>query len=304
MQNRTLHIIAPEDSQISIADLAESLAPGTGAQIVARGGAWLAGRRVADADISAQAGAILTLRRPPEGGYADLELDAADIAYEDAWLIALHKGMGWYVGATPWDVFGNALAALGRYLQIRDGVVPPLHLAHQLDRDTTGLLLISKAPQANPALTAAFAEGKVTKVYRCLVTGLPVEAGQIRSGHGRSAGGRWRVYPLEEVGRTLPAGGGRVKEASTSYVVERQLKGAALVRCMPHTGRTHQIRLHMAQIGHPLLGDIRYGGPESYAERTLPGHMLHAAELRLRHPITGTSLELLSPLPALFAGLI
>lgn len=269
-----------------------------------RGGAWLDGRRVTAPDARGAAGQSLTLRLPPGGVYAELELGAGDIAYEDAWLIALHKGMGWYVGATPWDVVGNALAALGRYLGRRDGTAPPLHLAHQLDRDTTGVLLISKAAQANGPLTAAFAGGHVEKIYRCLAVGSPPEQSEIRSGHGRSAGGRWRVYPLDEVGRALPAGGGRVKAAHTSYAVERYLEGAALVRCAPHTGRTHQIRLHMAQIGHPLLGDARYGGPSAYAGRELPGHLLHAAELRLRHPVTGEMLELRSPLPPLFAELI
>jgi 23S rRNA pseudouridine1911/1915/1917 synthase len=196
---------------------------------------------------------------------------------------------------------GNALAAAGRYLERRDGAAPPLHLAHQLDRDTTGLLLISKSARANGPLTAAFAGGEVAKIYRCLVAGWPAAAGQIRTGHGRASGGRWRVYPLEDVGCTLPAGGGRVKGARTEYALERQLEGAALLRAMPHTGRTHQIRLHLAHIGHPLLGDVRYGGPAGYAGLELPGHLLHAAELRLRHPVTGEQLELASPAPALFA---
>jgi 23S rRNA pseudouridine1911/1915/1917 synthase len=298
------HILSERDALAPLIALAEALLPGEGARVVARGGAWLDGRRVTDPDARGGAGATLTLRRPPGGVYAELELSAGDIAYEDEWLLALHKGMGWYVGATPWDIVGNALAALARYLYARDGQAPPLHLAHQLDRDTTGILLISRSPLANGPLTAAFATGQAHKTYRCLAVGSPPESGEIRSGHGRSAGGRWRVYPLEEVGRALPAGGGRVRAAHTSYAVERYLAGAALVRCAPHTGRTHQIRLHMAQLGHPLLGDARYGGPASYAGRELPGHLLHAVELRLRHPVTGALLELRSPLPELFAAVM
>ncbi|MBX0327997.1 RluA family pseudouridine synthase [Oscillochloris sp. ZM17-4] len=297
------HILSDDEAQAPIAALAEAILPGAGARAVGRGGAWLDERRVIDPEARGAAGASLRLRLPPGGTYAELELGAGDIAYEDEWLLALHKGMGWYVGATPWDVVGNALAALGRYLERRDGAAPPLHLAHQLDRDTTGVLLISKAAQANGPLTAAFAGGRVEKTYRCLVAGAPPEAGEVRSGHGRSAGGRWRVYPPDEVGRALPAGGGRVKAAHTSYAVERHLEGAALVRCAPHTGRTHQIRLRMAHIGHPLLGDARYGGPATYAGHDLPGHLLHAAELRLRHPVTGAALELSSPPMELFAAL-
>ncbi|MEI7772460.1 MAG: pseudouridine synthase, partial [Chloroflexales bacterium] len=190
------HILSERDAQAPIGALAEVLAPGAGARAVARGGAWLDRRRVADPDARGAAGSTLALRLPPGGVYADLELGAGTIAYEDAWLIALHKGMGWYVGATPWDVLGNALAALGRYLVSRDGAAPPLHLAHRLDRDTTGVLLISRSPQANAALTAAFAGGQVAKTYRCLVAGSPPDAGEIHSGHGRASGGRWRVYPL------------------------------------------------------------------------------------------------------------
>jgi len=283
--------------------LAEALSPGEGARAAARGGVWLDGKRVLDPDQCGVVGVTMTLRLPPGGVYAKLELSAGDFAYEDAWLIALHKGVGWYVGATPWDVVGTVLAALGRYLEAREGAVPPLHLAHQLDRDTTGILLISRSPQANGPLTTAFANGQVNKTYRCIVVGSPPDAGEIRSGHGRESGGRWRVYPYAEIGRELPAGGGRVKEARTGYVVERRLDGAALVRCTPHTGRTHQIRLHMAHIGHPLLGDVRYGGPKTFAGRDLPGHLLHAAELCLRHPITGAELTLCSPYPALFADL-
>lgn len=289
----------------SVGQLAESLAGEAGVLAAARGGAWLDGRRVADPAVTAPAGATLVLRMPPAGGYRELELSVDDIAYEDTWLIALHKGAGWYVGATPWDLYGNALAALGRYLAARDGAAPPLHLAHQLDRDTSGVLLLSKAPAANAPLQTAFAGGRVVKAYLALCAGQPAWASlELRTGHGRAAGGRWRVYPLDELGRELPSGGGRVKLAHTTVVVEGRLAGAALVRAAPHTGRTHQIRLHMAHAGHPLLGDVRYGGPASYAGRDLLGHLLHAAELRLAHPITGAPLALASPLPQIFRELL
>jgi 23S rRNA pseudouridine1911/1915/1917 synthase len=298
------YILTTNDPQVPIATLAERLLPGAGTLAVVRGGVWLDAVRVSEPELRGLPGARLVIRLPPGGVYAELKLGPDDIAYEDDWIIALHKGMGWYVGATPWDVQANALAALGRFLTRRDGDAPPLHLAHQLDRDTSGVLLFSKSPDANRSLTDTFSSGHVKKIYRCLVAGAPPEQGELHTGHGRSAGGRWRVYPLEEVGRVLPAGGGRVKTASTAYVVEYYLEHAALVRCEPHTGRTHQIRLHMAQLGHPLLGDTRYGGPKTYARHELPGHLLHAATLSLRHPISGEQLELSSPLPTLFASLL
>jgi 23S rRNA pseudouridine1911/1915/1917 synthase len=299
-----VRVVAASEAGATILALAEAQAGALGRLAVERGGAWLDGRRVADPAEVALVGASLALRLPPGGVYAELELTPADIAYEDEWLVALHKRAGWYVGATPWDLCGNALAALGRYLAARDGAAPRLHLAHQLDRDTTGVLLLSRAPAANAPLQAAFAGGRVAKRYLALCAGVPAWAAhELRTGHGRSAGGRWRVYPPAELGRELPEGGGRVKLAHTTFAVEARLADAALVRAAPQTGRTHQIRLHLAHLGHPLLGDVRYGGPATYAGRELPGHLLHAAELRLRHPVTGAALELHSPPPPLFAEL-
>lgn len=302
---RLEHRVAPEEAGATVGELAAALAGAAGRLAAERGGAWLDGRRALDAGERVRAGAALTLRLPPPGGYPELALTGDAILYEDEWLIALNKAQGWYVGATPWDAVGNVLAALGRLLAARDGAAPPLHLAHQLDRDTSGVLLVSKSPAANAALQAAFAGGGVAKTYLCLCAGAPAwEALELRTGHGRAAGGRWRLYPLEELGRALPAGGGRVKEARTALFVEARLPGAALVRAEPATGRTHQIRLHMAHAGHPLLGDTRYGGPAAYGGRPLAGHMLHAAALRLAHPVTGAPLALSCPPPALFRELL
>jgi 23S rRNA pseudouridine1911/1915/1917 synthase len=303
--HKIAHVVSAAEAGATARELAELLAGEAGARCVARGGAWRNGCRLADPAERLAAGDTLTLRLPPAGGYRDLTLTAADIAYEDPWLIALHKRAGWYVGPTPWDVEGSALAALGRFLAARDGAAPPLHLAHQLDRDTSGVLLLSRGPAANAGLQAAFAGGQVAKRYACLCAGSPAwEAIELATGHGRSAGGRWRVYPADEVGRQLPAGGGRVRSARGAFAVERRLDGAALLRAEPHTGRTHQIRLHLAHLGHPLLGDVRYGGPARFGGRELEGHLLHAAGLRLAHPVTGAELELGSPLPGRFIELL
>jgi RluA family pseudouridine synthase len=301
---RIVYEVTAAEAGAPLWELAARAAGEAGRLAVARGGAWLGSRRLLDPGEALPAGATLTLRLPPPGGYAEVTIGDGDIAYEDPWLIAVHKRMAWYVGATPWDREGNVLSALGRYLGARDGAAPPLHLAHQLDRDTTGVLLVSKSPDANAPLQAAFAGGLVAKEYCCLCAGVPPWSTlDLRTGHGRAAGGRWRVYPLEAVGQELPQGGGRVKQAHSHFQLEQPLRGAALLRARPHTGRTHQIRLHLAHTGHPLLGDARYGGPTVYAGAELPGHMLHAASLRLAHPITGRELRIESPLPALFAAL-
>jgi len=287
----TSYTAGADDAGASVAEVAARLLGDAGRVAVARGGAWLGGRR-ARGDERLRPGDALELRRPPGGAYADVVLGPADILFEDAWLLAVAKRAGWYVGATPWDAVGNVLAALGRWLAAREGEAPPLHLAHQLDRDTSGVLLVSRHPAANAPLQAAFAEGRVAKRYLALCAGAPPPAGEIRTGHGRAAGGLWRVYPADEVGRELPAGGGRVRLAHTSFRTLRYLQDAALVEAEPRTGRTHQIRLHLAHLGHPLLGDARYGGPPAYAGLALPGHLLHAAALGLDHPVTQARLEL------------
>jgi 23S rRNA pseudouridine1911/1915/1917 synthase len=99
-------------------------------------------------------------------------------------------------------------------------------------------------------------------------------------------------------------GGGRIRRAHTGLKLVFRGPATALVEAFPHTGRTHQIRLHMAAAGHPLVGDSRYGGPACHGGQTLPGHLLHATEVQLAHPITGVPLHLHSPLPSHFMTLL
>ncbi len=290
-------IIPADGVQQSIAELVAGIVGVDAARrLLERGGVWLDGRRVGDATAAAPPGGRLTIHRPPDGAYAELDITPADIIYEDAWLLALNKRAGWYTGPTPWDAQGNVLAALTQWLANRDGAAPTLHLAHQLDRDTSGILLTSKDPAANAPLQAAFAGGAVNKTYLGVCAGVPEEERyEIRTGHGRSRGGRWRVYPLDQIGAPL-LGGSRVKFAHTGIEVVQRLDEATLIRATLHTGRTHQIRLHLASIGHPLLGDRRYGGPSPFPD-AYDGHLLHASHLRLPHPITGQLLELVADPP-------
>jgi 23S rRNA pseudouridine1911/1915/1917 synthase len=303
---RIIVSITEKESGKTLVELAAQLVGAEeSAHIAAHGGVWLNRRRVdAPGELRAQVGDELTLRRPPQQGYAQIEITASDICYEDEWVIALHKRAGWYSTMTPWDLTGNVPAALERYLAARDGAPPSLHLAHRLDRDTSGVLLLSKDSNANGPLLQAFRQGKVQKRYIGMCRGIPAVSGEIHSGHGRARGGRWRLYDLAEVGKALPVDGAYIKLAHTSYRVVEELAEAALFEATPHTGRTHQIRLHMMHIGHPLLGDERYGGPTEYRAIDLPVHLLHAAALKLPHPAYGTPLELYSPLPHLFRKLI
>jgi len=280
-------------------------------RLIAHGGLWVDGERLYNATAAARSGSEIAIHRPAAGSYAEATVLAEQILYEDDDLIALDKPPGAYVDSTPWDADGNLHAALGRFLAARDGVAPRLHLAHRLDRDTTGVLLFSCNPAVNRALQVAFAGGATHwpnpaasmtglahKEYLCLCQGEPAEDRfEIATGHGRERHGRFRVYPFEEIGRLLPDGS-RVKGMRTRFQLEQRLGDAALVRAFPLTGRTHQIRLHLAWLGHPLLGDLKYGGPPTWRDQPIPYHLLHAEQLTLPHPRTTAPLVIVAPAPS------
>lgn len=273
-----------------------------GQQAAARGGLWLGQRRVAPETLAVP-GATLLVRLPPARGYCDAPLRLDHIVYEDDDLLVIDKPPACYVNDTPWDTQGHVLAVATRLLAMRDGQMPTLHLAHRLDFGTSGLLIISKHPRANGPLQAAFNSGRVAKRYLAICTGeMPVEI-ELVTGHGRAAGGRWRLYDRAEIGLELP-NGQRVKLAHTHFIRRHQYATAALVWAMPITGRAHQIRLHLAALGCPLLGDERYGGPTAIADLTLPHPLLHAAELTLPHPRDGRPMRLFSPPPPLFGAVV
>ncbi len=267
------------------------------ALVLAHGGVWVDGQRVVDTTFTVPVGAQVRLHRPPDGRYATTHIGQGDVVYEDAWLLVLNKQAGWYTSATPWDVQGNVISALTDFFQARDGSVPPLRLAHQLDRDTSGILLCTKNPQANAPLQAAFANQQVEKSYQCLCIGEPVEdMFELRTGHGRMRGGRWCLYNLEQVGMLLP-NGQRVRFAHTAFALEQRLGDAALLCARLYTGRTHQIRLHLAVVEHPLIGDTRYGGSAVFRGDTVQWHLLHAAQVCLPHPVTGEAMQFVAEMP-------
>jgi 23S rRNA pseudouridine1911/1915/1917 synthase len=158
-------------------------------------------------------------------------------------------------------------------------------LAHRLDIDTSGAIVAARTPEAYRALRSAFSGGAVEKEYWALCVGQPPPVGQIDAPLTRTHGGT----------QMRTASVGRV--ACTTFEVLGRGDGCALVRATARTGRMHQIRAHLASIGHPLVGDTRYGGPDEWAGVRLAGHLLHAARLRLPHPLSGAPLEIECPLP-------
>lgn len=280
-----------------LAVLREQVAPEVLEPVLAHGGVWLNRSRVTDLHQPVPAGGEIVLHRPPGNVYRQPQISERDVCYEDDVLLALNKQAGWYTTPTPWDATGNIRTALQAWLVAREGAHAYLHLLHQLDRDTSGVLLCSRDLAINPLMQQLFDRGHVIKEYLCLCVGQPAqERFSVHTGHGRGRAGCWRLYDLAAVGQVLP-NGSRVKEAMSSFAVLRQGTHASLLRATLHTGRTHQIRLHLAHAGHPLVGDVRYGGPAVLDGQAVEAHRLHAWRMSLPHPLRATPLVIRAPLP-------
>jgi 23S rRNA pseudouridine1911/1915/1917 synthase len=202
------------------------------------------------------------------------------ILYEDAALIAVDKPPGLPSHATADPARPHLVGLVGSLLARRGGTPPVLGIHQRLDRDTSGVLLLVKDPAAHAGVAAAFAAGAVEKTYWAL-TARP----------RRALPRRWRASSA--IGRP-----GDEKPAATELRVLETFPGGLLVEARPRTGRKHQVRIHLARAGAPILGDADYG-----ARATAPGAarvMLHALRLELPHPLTGRPLVIESPLPADF----
>jgi 23S rRNA pseudouridine1911/1915/1917 synthase len=215
-----------------------------------------------------------------------------DVIYEDEALLALNKQPGLVVHPAVGHLTGTLVNALvhhrGRNLAERGGQ-ERLGLVHRLDKDTSGVILIAKTDEAHEKLALAFAAREVRKVYRALCWGVFRRAtGELRQPIGRHRVHRQKMTVLKTGGRT----------AHTDYRVREQGRYGAEVECVLHTGRTHQIRLHLAHLLHPIWGDLIYGRPHPLADGFHPERqMLHAALLEIAHPLTGQPLRLEASLP-------
>ncbi|MGA2015702.1 MAG: RluA family pseudouridine synthase [Opitutaceae bacterium] len=225
-----------------------------------------------------------------------------DVLFEDEFLLVVDKPAGMVVhpgAGTREDTLVHALLAhCAGSLSGIGGVARP-GIVHRLDRETTGAVIVAKTDEVHRDLARQFAARTVVKEYLALVSGVPrLLSGSVRKAIGRNPRQRHKMAVTEE------GKGGRA--AWTDWAIaERYGDLAALVSCTLHTGRTHQIRVHMASLGHPILGDAAYGWRGAgWTGRPPPRVMLHAARLSLAHPMTGTTLDLRAPLPADFRELI
>jgi 23S rRNA pseudouridine1911/1915/1917 synthase len=233
--------------------------------------------------------------KPAELRAVDIPLD---VVFEDKHLIVVNKAPGMVVHpgvGTGEDTLVHALLAhCAGELSGIGGVERP-GIVHRIDKETTGLLVVAKNDAAHRALSDQFAERALTKEYVALVSGVPgLLSGTINRGIAR--------HPMHRHRMTTGEGG---KPARTDWVLQEKFGDrAALVRCRIFTGRTHQIRVHLKSIGHPLLGDKVYGWRPSPSLPTPPRVMLHAERLVFTHPVSGKPLDLRAPMPRDFEELI
>lgn len=219
-----------------------------------------------------------------------------DILYEDNQLVVVNKPKGMVVHPAAGHETGTLVNALLFHcksgLSGINGVIRP-GIVHRIDRDTTGALVVCKTDEAHAALAVQLKEHSITRRYRAIVCGVLREMeGTVDAPLGRSPKDRKRMAVI--------AGG---KRAVTHWRVLEHLKGFTYIECCLETGRTHQIRVHMASIGHPLLGDTVYG-PEKCPVKGLTGQTLHALILGFVHPSSGEYVEFTAPMPDYFTELL
>ena len=218
-----------------------------------------------------------------------------DVVYEDADVIVVNKPSGMVVHPAPGHADGTLVNALLHHcagsLSGVGGALRP-GIVHRIDRDTSGLIIAAKNDAAHQYLSAQLADHTLARTYECIVVGtLREDSGMVDAPIARHPTDRKRMAVVQ---------GGR--PAVTHWEVIARYPGFTHVRCRLETGRTHQIRVHMAYLGHPILGDTVYGAKKEVAGLT--GQCLHAVGLRFLHPRTHEAVELSCPLPEEFTGML
>ena len=219
-----------------------------------------------------------------------------DVVYEDSDVIVINKPRGMVVHPAPGHPDGTLVNALmhhcGDSLSGIGGVVRP-GIVHRIDMDTSGLLIVAKNDAAHAHLSAQLSDRSLSRVYEAVVYGrIKEDSGRIDAPIGR--------HPTDR--KRMAVTGKNSRNAVTYFEVIARYNGFTHVRCILETGRTHQIRVHMTHIGHPLLGDLVYGRKK--AEKGLSGQCLHAKRLKFIHPVTNLAMEFDTELPEYFEAVL
>lgn len=216
-----------------------------------------------------------------------------DIVYEDDYIIVVNKPQGMVVHPAPGNPDGTLVNGLLYHCSLSgiNGVIRP-GIVHRIDKDTSGLLVVAKTNAAHESLAEQLKERKALRRYYCIVNGnIREDEGVIDKPIGR--------HPIDRKRMAVVAGG---REAVTHYKVLERFKGYSLVECRLETGRTHQIRVHMAYIGHSIVGDPVYGIKKERFKTD--GQLLHAKTIGFVHPVTGELMEFDSELPEYFTKIL
>jgi len=267
--------------------------------LLANGHVALDEKPVNDASRKVKEGEVYTLNLPPpEAAKPEAQKIKLNIVYEDKDVLVIDKAPGLVVHPAPGNrdqTLVNALLAhCGATLSGIGGVARP-GIVHRLDKDTSGLIVVAKNDLAHQHLSAQFADRSLSRTYQALVMGVPtLRMGVVDAPIGRHTRDRKKM-----------AVAAKGKAARTRYKVLEIFDSAALVECNLETGRTHQIRVHMTHIKHPVIGDPVYG--KGRAQKKLyefSRQALHAAAIKFIHPRTGKAMSFTSPLPKDMAGLL
>jgi 23S rRNA pseudouridine1911/1915/1917 synthase len=266
------------------------LSRGVARRALDAGGVFLDGRRCKVASRIVRAGQRVVVNLE-EGGRREswsAPLERARILYADEHLVAIDKPAG--VASQP--TLTHDRGTLPDLVAAAVGA--PVTVVHRLDRETSGVIVLARTAAANAALAEAFRTGAPKKTYLALCAHAPAPPdGRVDAPLGKD--------PRRPGMRRVTPGG---DAAATVYRTVRTGAAAALVEAKPETGRTHQIRVHLAHLGAPLLGDPKYGGPRTVGELGVPRLMLHAARLVIGHPATGAELVFEAGVPADFAAVV
>ncbi len=267
--------------------------------LLADGHITLNGKVFSDASCKVKEGEVYELTLPPpEPATPEAQKIKLNIVYEDKDLLVIDKAPGLVVHPAPGNrdqTLVNALLAhCGKSLSGIGGVARP-GIVHRLDKDTSGLIVVAKNDLAHQNLSAQFADRSLSRTYHAVVHGVPtLRMGVIDAPIGRHTRDRKKMAVVA-----------KGKYARTRYTVLEVFDGAALIECALETGRTHQIRVHMTHIKHPLIGDPTYGkGRAQKKIYEFPRQALHAVAIKFIHPRTGKNVTFSSPLPKDMQGLL